>query len=692
MEISAEILRDRIASSMRRREDLDKECEENIKRMSHAEKKAYDEAVDEAMLIRNIERATGKIKVSGARTIAEPQRLALRYTEDNWYASHVGLEMVFWHARGLTLLTTAEELAETASTDGNFGHRKVYVARGYLVREKPAQINNLLFGLTSIRTDAEVDATIKTMGEIQKARQPKGSTTNHDQEDKATRDLCQMIGYKDSTPGIEFRLSDNLCKSLKDNVDDNVYVGDQVKSSHLHKGAHRFWNLDIGKAILMLGGGDFIGKGGRKVAEWMKMSITLIGLDSNHVPEVVWYLWGKRAVDMLMKYEHIYGESQKFETTPFPTRKRRNEFLEALDEFRYDVLHGRGNMTGASECARLRAAKEEFAGSDYATHAPAEFWNEDLSQIPLDGHKMEQVIMNRMRELLGPVCLVKRASIDNYGPVDYRFIDLATGVVSRIQSKKMSGTVFSMRKKNGLPYDLMKDFDSLDVADTDIVLDDAEDVAGIDADDVAGVDAADVDDVEGVDADVDAEDVADVDADVPFKLIIWSLPARMLVDGKFVPYLTKAELRRKTVSLSKPWRKKHKEYQFDLNTAIGRAGYRAQHIMRGTLAQLMGVRSELVQARREVEKLKGVMVQEEEMELEGVKAQEEDLEGLKAEIAQTRQLLAQAQEEVERLKGAKAQEEEARRQADAQLFVAQMRSSQPPRSAAGRRRSKRWKG
>jgi hypothetical protein len=158
MEISAEFLRDRIASSMRRREDLDKECEENIKRMTIAEKKAYDEAVDEAMLIRNIERTTGEWTAEHAKTIAEPQRLALRYTEKFWNASHVGQTMIFYHARGLTLLSTEEELE---SQSGSPSKRKVYAARGDIVPDKPAQIASYLSGGTRIRTDAEVDCTLR---------------------------------------------------------------------------------------------------------------------------------------------------------------------------------------------------------------------------------------------------------------------------------------------------------------------------------------------------------------------------------------------------------------------------------------------------------------------------------------------------------------------------------------------------
>jgi hypothetical protein len=92
----AEILRDRVASMTRYREDLDKACEENIKRMSHAEKKAYDEAVEEAMLARDIERTTGEWTEEHAKTIAEPYRLALRYTEKFWNASHVGQTMIFY--------------------------------------------------------------------------------------------------------------------------------------------------------------------------------------------------------------------------------------------------------------------------------------------------------------------------------------------------------------------------------------------------------------------------------------------------------------------------------------------------------------------------------------------------------------------------------------------------------------------
>jgi hypothetical protein len=474
---------------------------------------------------------TGEWTMKTVSILVEPMRMELGILKAYWKWSHERLCMIFCHALGYTLLTTAEELKTTTTRD--FGKRNVVVARGDLQPVR-ALIANLVSGHTKIRTQEEVDAAIKAMIAKVKVRQPRGVATNHKIEDKATRDVYRMINLPEGqyTFSDEGRCSDNLQRSLRYN---NLYVADQVKVSSMINGRQcNFGKLNVGKSILIVGGGDCIGKSGRVVARWKKMSLTLICLDDNGKPCVVWFLWGKRAKDMLEKHE----KGQGFHMIPFSERDTSNAFMQDLDEFRYDILDGRGGRTAEEECERLLNAKNEFRASADVTHEQEIFWKEDLSQIPCDNLKKEQIIIDRMRARLAPVCSVGRVSSDNNGPVDFRITHIATGAVKTIQSKMLSHNSFHMRKKKGEPYQ-MNDFDRLDVAKTDIPV------------------------------------IIDMDEDYSVfnELIVWSLPMRVLgLDGEIKSYIAD-DLSKATVYLSGPWQTKHKDHKFNLMNDAERDAY-----------------------------------------------------------------------------------------------------------------------
>ena len=93
-------------------------------------------------------------------------------------------------------------------------------------------------------------------------------------------------------------------------------------------------------------------------------------------------------------------------------------------------------------------------------------------------------------------------------------------------TSKNTSDYFSMHGNRGKPYDLMVDFDSLDVYD-------------------------------------------------PRTDVVYSLPARVpsAADGEPMPYLSEMELSKGTVRLSVAWSARHSAYRCDLSTAEGAEKY-----------------------------------------------------------------------------------------------------------------------
>jgi hypothetical protein len=479
--------------------------------------------------------------VSRAWKLAEPYRIARGAARGkdisfrDWQRSHDGVTTAL-RVCGFTLLTTAEELA-TANVppNGIWGYRKVDVARGDVVRIG-VRINDLLNGKSKLMSDEEKDEANAQRRAKQKAAQPKGVATSTEIETKAINDLHALIGLEDHLEivhGMEFRCADVLMRphssgGINDSGEE-PYVGDQVKSSHVRSDGQENFNIDVGQACRIIGGGNFVGRSGKVIAVWKKMSLTLIGMDSKGAPTVVWFLWGEKALDMLVDFP----DGQTFRPRLFLRRTSTNTFTEAMNspEWRYDVGQG-SEATKMSERRRLLEAKCAFATSDYAAKETLRFWHDDLSQIPLDSHRKEQLILNGLAELLRGLCTIARNPKDNCGPVDFR-VTLPDGKITRVQSKmvtagKSSGKdYFHMRKTNGVPYDLTT-FDSLDITD---VRDD----------------------------------------------ITWTLPTHVRNDelGGIVPaeYFSAEELDKNTVHLSQKWREKHEKYRCDLKTEVGRHKY-----------------------------------------------------------------------------------------------------------------------
>jgi hypothetical protein len=477
--------------------------------------------------------------ISRAWKMAEPYRIARGAAQGkdisgrDWRRSHDGVTMAL-RVCGFTLLTTAEELANVPP-NGDWGHRKVDVARGDVVRIG-VQINDLLNGKSKLMSDEEKDEANAQRRAKQKAAQPKGVATSTEIETKAINDLHALIGLEDRMEivhGTEFRCADVLMRPRSsggiNDSGEQTYVGDQTKSAHVQRSGKVFFNhIDVGKACLIIGGGDFVGKSGKVIAVWKKMSLTLIGMDSDGVPTVVWFLWGQRAMDMLRKFP----KGQRFTPVLFLKRKSTNKFTEALNspEWRYDIAGHGSEATNQSERRRLLEAKCVFATSDYAAKETIRFWHYDFSQIPLDSHRKEQLILGRLAEQLQGLCTIEKTPSDNSGPVDFR-VTLPDGKITRIQSKMVTAGKTSnqdscrMRKQNRLPYNLTT-FDSLDITD---VRDD----------------------------------------------ITWTLPTHVRNDDNelIVPYFSAEELNKNTVCLTKHWREKHEKYRCDLKTEAGRLKY-----------------------------------------------------------------------------------------------------------------------
>ena len=55
----------------------------------------------------------------------------------------------------------------------------------------------------------------------------------------------------------------------------------------------------------------------------------------------------------------------------------------------------------------------------------------------------------------------------------------------------------------------------------------------------------------------------------PHTNALYSLPARILVNGEIVPYLTQTELLKGRIYQSEAWKKRNEEYLCDLTTSIG---------------------------------------------------------------------------------------------------------------------------
>ena len=513
---------------------------EAVERMTSPQRDQYNAAVTataEPLARLQDAKARGeRWPMSDVWAVAAPNRLAdIRIAGKDiglleWQRSHDGVATAL-SVLNILLLMTAAELAAVEAQRGYYGDRKVEVARGDAVHAAVV-INDLLRGSTQLQTDAEKTAVNAMKSAQQKAAQPQGATTNIDKETAATKSMHGLIGL-DEVLEVEFciehRLADEAQRVLG-SADPETYAGNQTKSSNAGSTGKLNFNTTVGYARLIIGGGAFKSKTTRKiVARWERMSLTLIGME-NGVVKVVWYLRGQEALDMLA----AFPDDQSFHPRLYLKMVSNHAFTNAINNpwWRFDVGGDRkasGDVpaaTAESERTRLRQAICEFTTGDFAAHKPLDFWNRDLTQIPLDSHKKEQQALDRIEELLAPNgARLVRDPADNYGATDWHVITQANND-TRIQNKRVSPgktacyDIFSMSGNRGKPYDLMVDFDSLDVFD-------------------------------------------------PRTDIMYSLPARVPSTDGEVPYLSATELSKGTVRLSANWKACHAPYRCDLRTEEG---------------------------------------------------------------------------------------------------------------------------
>ena len=439
----------------------------------------------------------------------------------HWKRSYNGVASALFVLE-FQLLTTPDELSAMVILPrcGGWGARKVAVARGSIMCT--VKINAILTGNTKMQTAAEKAATNARMSVNMKASRPCGVATTQKQETSVTNALYMRIGLQCAIFNIEFRLADVLIA-----VPQLLYAGDQTKTSNMGDNGRLNFSLNIRDARLIIGGGNFISNSTGNVKSdvvWQRMSLTLIAMVAG-VIKVVWYLRGQEALDMMKPFP----EDQKFHLRLYLKRPSCHAFMKEINDSKWRFNVGASiAATAESECARLFEAINAFTTGDFAAKKPIEFWNYDRSQIPLVNHRKENDGFTQFGSILTQHHggTVFRSPIDNSGPIDFHVIT-PNGKNVRIQHKLVTAgyTVgndyFSMGGNRGVPYNLLIDFDSLDVYDlrTDIV---------------------------------------------------YSLPARiMTADGKIISYISPDELYKSTVNLSKAWKKRHAAYCCDLKYADG---------------------------------------------------------------------------------------------------------------------------
>jgi len=178
-------------------------------------------------------------------------------------------------------------------------------------------------------------------------------------------------------------------------------------------------------------------------------SLTCIGKNHENKVDVVWFLYGTDAINILKNF----NVTQTFQPRLHLIRKTNNEFTIAMNNklFRFNVGQSE------TECNRLLIKRLEFIkkGNKYSL----EFLNEDDSQIPGKNHRTEQLSFNMTRYACNKINIkVERRHEDSYGPVDF----IVNGNV-RVQDKTATKN-FKMRNEGKLPYN-PDDIDIFQVSD-----------------------------------------------------------------------------------------------------------------------------------------------------------------------------------------------------------------------------------
>jgi len=371
-------------------------------------------------------------KLSDIWKAVDDQRIESKKKEKVWKQSYEGVKAAIEYI-GLELETTKDEFNRLDIPINNRNGKRNYIQRIIKVSKNGiisgGRIGDLMTGKNSLKTKEEMNEIYKNMGVEKSLKQPKGIATSQNVESKSIDDLDILIGLSEFAFRehlFENRLYDITYCSIDDNVDQEIFVADQVKSSCIHKNGQVFFSmknglLNVGKMISILESG----------------SLTCIGKKRDGTIDVVWFFYGVEAINILKEF----NINQVFAPILHLRVKSYNEFTNAMNDpmFRYDI------GKSSEECKRLLVNKLEFI--KLGSKNSLTFWNEDNSQILNENHRIEQRSLDMTRTACNTIDIkVERRHEDAYGPVDFIVKDTV-----RVQDKVVSKK-FKMRGSGRLPY------------------------------------------------------------------------------------------------------------------------------------------------------------------------------------------------------------------------------------------------
>ena len=435
----------------------------------------------------------------------DDKRLEVKMGKNEWKQSFEGVKSAIEYI-GLKMITTKEELDEMEvpveiPTNRNvrqqYGWRIIEVSRNDILSK--SQINDLLTGVNGLKTKEEIQNINTNVGINHSLSRPKGISTTNNTESEAIDDLDILIDiskYAFREHLFEHRLYDISYSMIGDNIDENVFVADQVKSARVYDNTLTFGTsngkLNVGMIISILENG----------------SLTCIGKDKDDKIDVVWFFYGVDAINILNKFV----SSQIFNPTLHLTKKSAREFTNAMNNpmFRFDV------GKSSKECDRLLEKKMDFIKTGIK-HSLT-FLNEDDSQIPCEGHRIEQKSLNMTRSVCNVINIkVERKHEDSYGPVDF----IVNGNV-RVQDK-VGKNIFNVRHEGKLPYNP---------------------------------------------DDIDIFQVTDLENN-----IVYAIPMRVMANETVTSFFTVKQLMRYTVWFGIKWKEDHKQFKHDFKTKEGVLSY-----------------------------------------------------------------------------------------------------------------------
>jgi hypothetical protein len=370
-------------------------------------------------------------KISDIWKAIDDKRILSKMGKHKWFQSYEGIKAAIEYI-GLKIITTKKELdAMEVPIDKNsikhYGWRKINVSRDGIISN--VGINSLLGNYSTLRTDEEMKEIYKKVGTTLSLQQPKGIPTANNLESKAIDDLDILIGISDYIHRehlFEFRLYDMAYCMINDDINAEIFVSDQVKSSKVaENGAVYFRQLNSALSIKIM------------ISILENGSLTCIGKTREDKVDVVWFFYGINAINILK----AFNINQTFNPTLHLKRKSNNEFINKMNDpmFRFDV------GKSSEECNRLLENKIEFIkiGNKHSLI----FWNEDDSQIPGKNHRIEQKSFAMTRTACRTIDIkVERFHENSYGSVDF----IIKGYI-RVQDKAASKS-FGFRYECNLPY------------------------------------------------------------------------------------------------------------------------------------------------------------------------------------------------------------------------------------------------